>query len=387
MGFRFRKSVKIAPGVRLNIGKKSVGISAGVKGARVSVNSNGRVTKSVGIPGTGLSYVTTSKIGDSNQSDNEQPNGTPVSAPDPQPSAPEPSPQKRYTGIKILSIVLIALGLFLSIATIVGGLIFTALGCAGLHYRARRIAQDAGQTPTAPYKRKWQIGVAAAFVALSVAGAVTPDPINSITVDGLAPTQLEVPEPREIVFEYTPAESSPESITCTSSDSSVASVEVTEAGGGKVTCMVTPLAAGDVTITCEASTASAPALAMSVSDPAAEEAARLAAEQAAQEEAERKAAEEAAAQAEAERKAAEEAAAQAEAERKAAEEAAAAQAAAEQQAASQSAAVQEPVGETVYITPSGERWHRSPTCGGKNSYPVDINDVGGRTPCKKCAGG
>ena len=44
MGFRFRKSFKIAPGVRVNIGKKSVGISAGVKGARVSVNSNGRVT-------------------------------------------------------------------------------------------------------------------------------------------------------------------------------------------------------------------------------------------------------------------------------------------------------------------------------------------------------
>lgn len=32
MGLRFRKSVKIAPGVRLNISKKSVGISAGVKG-------------------------------------------------------------------------------------------------------------------------------------------------------------------------------------------------------------------------------------------------------------------------------------------------------------------------------------------------------------------
>ena len=63
MGFRFRKSVKIAPGVRLNIGKKSVGISAGVKGARVSVNSSGRKTTTVGIPGTGLSYQKTEKIG------------------------------------------------------------------------------------------------------------------------------------------------------------------------------------------------------------------------------------------------------------------------------------------------------------------------------------
>lgn len=54
---RFRKSVKIAPGVKLNINKNSVGISAGVKGARVSVNSKGQKTTSVGIPGTGISYV------------------------------------------------------------------------------------------------------------------------------------------------------------------------------------------------------------------------------------------------------------------------------------------------------------------------------------------
>jgi hypothetical protein len=48
--------MKIAPGVRLNFNKRSVGISAGVRGARYSVNSDGRRTRSVGIPGTGLSY-------------------------------------------------------------------------------------------------------------------------------------------------------------------------------------------------------------------------------------------------------------------------------------------------------------------------------------------
>lgn len=372
MGFRFRKSVKIAPGVRLNIGKKSVGISAGVKGARVSVNSSGRVTKSVGIPGTGLSYVTTSKIGGSSQSDKEPPNSTPVSAPDPQPSAPQPSPQKRYTGIKILSIVLIALGLLLSIATIVGGLIFTVLGCAGLHYRARRIAQDAGQTPAAPYKRRWQIVVAVAFVVLAAAGAMTPDPVSEISVDGLVPTQLAVPETREIAFTYSPAEASPDSITCTSSDSTIASVEVTSAGNGEITCLVTPLAAGDVTITCSSNTATAPAIDMKVTDPAAEEAARLAAEQAAKEEAERKAAEEAAAKEESERKAA--------------EEAAAAQAAAEQQAAEEAAADQA-TSRTVYITPTGARYHYSAKCAGDNAIETTLDQAQaqGYTPCGRCA--
>lgn len=59
MGFRFRKSVKIAPGVRLNFGKNSTSVSVGSKGARYTVSNTGRKTASVGIPGTGLSYVET----------------------------------------------------------------------------------------------------------------------------------------------------------------------------------------------------------------------------------------------------------------------------------------------------------------------------------------
>ena len=53
---RFRRSVKIAPGLRLNINKRSVGLSAGPRGARYSINSSGRRTRSVGLPGTGLGY-------------------------------------------------------------------------------------------------------------------------------------------------------------------------------------------------------------------------------------------------------------------------------------------------------------------------------------------
>src|SRR5947208_540352 len=59
--FRFRRSVKIAPGIRLNFNRRSVGVSAGVRGARYSINSDGRRTRSVGIPGTGLSYRSQSR--------------------------------------------------------------------------------------------------------------------------------------------------------------------------------------------------------------------------------------------------------------------------------------------------------------------------------------
>lgn len=56
MGFTYRKSKNLGGGVRMNVGKKSVGLSSGVKGARVSVNSKGRVGLSLGIPGTNFRY-------------------------------------------------------------------------------------------------------------------------------------------------------------------------------------------------------------------------------------------------------------------------------------------------------------------------------------------
>lgn len=60
MGWRYRKSVTLFPGVRVNFGMKSASLSLGGKGFRTTYSTTGRVTKSFGIPGTGLSYVTTS---------------------------------------------------------------------------------------------------------------------------------------------------------------------------------------------------------------------------------------------------------------------------------------------------------------------------------------
>lgn len=60
MGLRFRKSIKIAPGVKVNLNKNSTSVSIGTKGKHYTVNSKGKTTKTVGIPGTGLSYSTTS---------------------------------------------------------------------------------------------------------------------------------------------------------------------------------------------------------------------------------------------------------------------------------------------------------------------------------------
>ena len=57
MGFRARKSIKVAPGVRLNVSRSGIGVSAGVRGARHSVHSSGRRMTMIGDPIFGVGYV------------------------------------------------------------------------------------------------------------------------------------------------------------------------------------------------------------------------------------------------------------------------------------------------------------------------------------------
>lgn len=304
MGFRFRKSFKIAPGVRVNVGKKSIGISAGVKGARVSVNSSGRKTTTVGIPGTGLSYQKTEKIGGhaaTDKHDQTAPEYTPtVDLPpiDPQPPRPPRTPKGILTLLKVLAVLLIAMSLTLTLASVVGGFIGTAIGCFILYYRRTRIAWNGDKPP----RCRWMVVVAVLFVLLAVGGKASPDP------------------------------------------------------------------AADTGATAEQTVQAEQAAAEKA------EAEKAAAEKAA---AEKAVAEEKAA---AEQAAAEKAAAE-----KAASEKAAAEKAAAEQAAAEQAAAAAPQQETVYITPSGKRWHRSASCAGKNARAVTMDQVGSRTPCKKCA--
>lgn len=56
MGLRFRRSIKLAPGIKINIGKTGVSsITAGIRGANATIGKKG-TSINVGIPGTGLSY-------------------------------------------------------------------------------------------------------------------------------------------------------------------------------------------------------------------------------------------------------------------------------------------------------------------------------------------
>lgn len=54
MVFKFRRSMKIAPGIRINVTHRGAGVRVGPKGAGYSVNTSGKQTLSGGIPGSGI---------------------------------------------------------------------------------------------------------------------------------------------------------------------------------------------------------------------------------------------------------------------------------------------------------------------------------------------
>ncbi len=55
MGLRLRKSIKLMPGLKLNLSKSGMSLTAGRRGACVNFSSRG-TRATVGMPGTGISY-------------------------------------------------------------------------------------------------------------------------------------------------------------------------------------------------------------------------------------------------------------------------------------------------------------------------------------------
>lgn len=381
MGFRFRKSFKIAPGVKLNVNKKSVGISVGGKGARVSVNSKGKVTKSVGIPGTGISYTDTHTIGKNNKAKATTQNNMPIQPSinnnfnNIQPNNPKkPKGKLFYFLLRLLFVLMIFIGLVMTIAEIVVGFIFTAIGCAGIHYCAK-VKGD-----TKPfYKKRWQIVVSIIFILFSIINFTSYKNVFKFNLQTDLSTALQVPNTQEITLQYIPTDAEDvDSIACFVKDTDIADLEVKSIENGKIICELTPKAKGKTSIECTASNFET-SFDFEVSTSELE--AKEAAEKAEQErlEAEKKAEEErlAAEKAEQERLAAE----------KAEQERLAAEKAEQERIAQEQAALQAQQERQVYITPTGKKYHYSASCAGDNARKVGISQIGSLEPCKKCAGG
>lgn len=91
MAFRYRKSFKVMPGVRMTVSPRGISTSVGVPGARITRTATGRVTRTIGIPGTGISSTTTisSPAG-------REPKSIPARPPQAAPTAPTPAPKPGF---------------------------------------------------------------------------------------------------------------------------------------------------------------------------------------------------------------------------------------------------------------------------------------------------
>jgi Protein of unknown function (DUF4236) len=105
MGWRFRRSVRLFPGIRLNFSLSGVSASVGVRGAHVTVGPRGTHT-TVGLPGTGLSYSETQGTHQEAHSEAQ-----PAEAAE---SLPKGRALRGWLWIVLLSAILIAIAVLLS---------------------------------------------------------------------------------------------------------------------------------------------------------------------------------------------------------------------------------------------------------------------------------
>jgi tetratricopeptide (TPR) repeat protein len=102
MALRARRRIGIGGGLRMNISHRSVGLSGGVRGARYSVSSSGRRTRSVGIPGSGISHVSSSG-GGTQRSSGSRPQPRETAAAPAKPGMLAPKYEKAfYKGVQAL---------------------------------------------------------------------------------------------------------------------------------------------------------------------------------------------------------------------------------------------------------------------------------------------
>lgn len=103
MGLSVRRSIRIGKNTRLNLSKSGIGISTGVKGARISAGPRG-IRKSVGIPGTGVYYTKQSSWKSSDPSDSQDYVASE--------SQPRPVTRVGKIGYRILAILLFLIAMF-----------------------------------------------------------------------------------------------------------------------------------------------------------------------------------------------------------------------------------------------------------------------------------
>lgn len=340
MGWRFRKSFKIAPGVKLNLNKNSHSFTFGGKGAHYTINSKGKRTKTVGIPGTGISYTEST----SKKSNNAGGKKTNMSGKD---SGGQSIGCLGFIGILILFCIALYLYSFCWIPAIPILIYFIVSKKYAIH-KKRNITICS-------------IVLATSLIAFAMLNS--PSDLNSITADW-GKTTFDISETIEVKITGSPDDAEISSLEL--SKNNIAKLEYLD---GKAFITFTDTGEAALFFTANDDVTSSTTT-ITVVDREAEEQA--------QKEAEERAAQERLAKEQAEQEA------QAQAEQEAAEQAEQEKAQQEEQSSQEQ---QQPQEQMVWIPQSGSKYHSTSSCSGmKNPTQVTISEAQsmGYAPCKKC---
>ena len=337
MGLRFRKSFKVAPGVKVNLNKKSTSVTFGGKGMHHTVSSSGKKTTTVGIPGTGISYSETSGTEKSSKSTEQT----------------EPVKAKKK--------------LFEKNAYYVE----TSHGREKV-YMDERYHHNSEESPDAPNRNKKDWRKIALIVFLSIAGltwvaALFSDPlVSSITLNS-KDIVMDINSSEKLNFKFAPDDGTSEDMEVVISKDKILSTDDKISTSKNSFTIYSGKKTGTVTLYIKDNRGdvSSNKIKVKVEDKAAIKKAKEEAKRKAEEEKKKK--EEAAkkkAEAEAAKKKAEE-----EAKRKA------------------EAAATESQEEMVWVPNTGSKYHSNPNCSNMDNpreEPISEAKSEGFTPCKKC---
>lgn len=164
MGIRYRKSIKVAPGVKINLNRKSASVTVGGKGYHKTFNTNGQTTTSVNLPVKGLSY--TDRKGGSSSSSSSAPAarydnaGSVVEAPaqkEKKITAKAVIPDPPTAGVAVFGSLIIVAGFFLSGSSIPAGIIVALFGAYLIYaYIAHKRNPDSGKYISEGQLTRWR---------------------------------------------------------------------------------------------------------------------------------------------------------------------------------------------------------------------------------------
>lgn len=108
MPLRFHRSIRVVPGIKINLGKRSTSLSIGGRGAHVTLRPGHTARTTVGIPGSGIRYTTGGQAAAKPHQAHSKPAQSVRPSAPVEPTADEPLPTGRaWKGVLWLAIVIL----------------------------------------------------------------------------------------------------------------------------------------------------------------------------------------------------------------------------------------------------------------------------------------